>query len=354
MLLPWRDASTARREEQSIGNFTWPVALFVLACAALLVFKVATRDSSTGTDTQNYVDLLEDARSCDCILDGDEPLFAALVRALTMAGMSDAIFFGVISAIQMLAAIKLGWSFAKLMDYREKGAAFVLMFLALLVAFPFFLAMQINVLHQGVGAFFVALAAIQFYRRRFWPALGLIAAGTGFHYSTLMYAAAMPLLLVKPSVLMSVFVGLLLMYVSGASEHVVRLISDASGVPLYSIVAGYGAFAEYRVGIRYDFVVFSLLPLGLTYLVYLFFPSSIARKRMNGLCAIYAVLLVPFLFFGWASYSDRYALGAWLLMPAFGALLVARFSGGLQLAMPLVLLSFSVVFFLVGLSSATS
>jgi len=90
---------------------------------------------------------------------------------------------------------------------------------------------------------------------------------------------------------------------------------QGAGVDFLSFALNYGAEAEYKTGVRLDFLLFSwlaitpILPAALGRPTYNAVPH-LAAKVLN----IYLVLLIPFLLLGYKAFSDRYALPAWLFL----------------------------------------
>ena len=313
------------RHNASLFHFSLLIGLVVLLLGLPIAIVVSARDLEIGSDTLSYYFFFQQVELCGCVPDGGEPLFGYLARIVSAGGGTYVAFFGAISLLQFAGAAMVGNALSRILGYSQ-ATGFVLWFLALLVAFPMFSWIQLNVLRQGISFPFVVLAAIALYERRWkvWLTCALIAIG--FHYSSVLYLLSASILLISSKKRALIFWGLVIAYVVGASELVVQTISDISGVPLYTFVSDYGASADYQGGIRFDFLLFSLTPLVLVAASRIGDNgSSLYRARLDLVWAIYAVHLVPFLLLGWAAFSDRYALTAWLLFPTFLVPILLRF-----------------------------
>lgn len=301
--------------------------LFSLVLVSPAVYFVALRESWVGTDTQNYIFFFQRAEVCGCIPEEMEFLFGLVAWFVGSIGGGEEVFFGIISAIQFFLAVVLAISLGRYLEYKNSTFAFCLFFISLLLVFPFFLSMQVNVLRQGVSALFVANAAIFFQQRKRLLFISFCLLAIGFHYSALMYVATIPILCLSYKRIKWIFIFLIVFYITGLSEQFVRVISEGLGLPLYQFLSDYGSDSDYRSGVRLDFIVFSVFPLlllgGLGKIQF----TDLGAARLQKIASVYLVLMVPFLVLGWGSYSDRYALGAWLLIPVFATVALMRFVG---------------------------
>lgn len=339
-----RDASPSRRLSR-------PLFWLVLGVFGVLAVFTGLRDGSVGTDTEVYSAIYTQIRDCNCFVDGVEPLFALLALVVGYFESSPAIFFISVSLIQFGLAYLLSVALRALSFKDGGGKSFQLLFFSLVLASPFFLNAQVNLLRQGIGAPLVLLSAVYFFRRRFWLSLLSAVIAIGFHYSSVLFLVLFPLLRLERKWLYAL-VGLLAgAYILGATESLVGAASELVGFPIYSFFQDYGADADYGRGVRYDFLAISVLPLVMLQVINLVFKSWLFVDRVDGAERIYLLLLVPFLLLGWGAFSDRYLLNAWLFAPALIALMLARFVPGRGALLAVTLVFVAVVvygYFLAG------
>jgi hypothetical protein len=185
----------------------------------------------------------------------------------------------------------------------------VLFSFSLVIISPFFLGVQINAIRQGFSFLWLLLAFSYYLNRKKTESLFLFMLAISFHYSAVMYITFF--LINKFSIVKnySLMILLSVLYFLGLTKGFVEFISHILNLPIYDYVSTYDSFASYRSGIRVDFLIFSLLP-------YFLYPFVIDKDKYSvDFLNIYLCLIIPFLLFGWANYSNRYAMNAWLFMP---------------------------------------
>ena len=132
-----------------------------------------------------------------------------------------------------------------------------------------------------------------------------------FHLSSIMYLALFPLLMLPIWILLVILAGLSVIYASGLSEVIVSSVSELFNLPIHDYVTQYRADLAYQSGVRYDFLIFSMLGVGFGLLGRYF---SNKKAIIDALLKIYIVLLIPFLMLGYANFSNRYVYTAWLFL----------------------------------------
>ena len=184
------------RHNASLFHFSLLIGLVVLLLGLPIAIVVSARDLEIGSDTLSYYFFFQQVELCGCVPDGGEPLFGYLARIVSAGGGTYVAFFGAISLLQFAGAAMVGNALSRILGYSQ-ATGFVLWFLALLVAFPMFSWIQLNVLRQGISFPFVVLAAIALYERRWkvWLTCALIAIG--FHYSSVLYLLSASILLIS-------------------------------------------------------------------------------------------------------------------------------------------------------------
>ena len=168
-----------------------------------------------------------------------------------------------------------------------------------------------NGLRQGLSLAFLYLFFIyfSFNKNKIFSFLFLLCS-IFFHYSSILILPF--IILIKLSLnklfILIVFFGLL--YFLGINEKIVLFISNITGIPLYASIKDYIEDVDaYRYGFQLDLFLYSFILSCIFYFFsnYFFINNLVLRKLVK----IYYVLLLPYLFFGFAAFSNRYGLFAW-------------------------------------------
>lgn len=280
--------------------------LLLLAACTVTTVVVGLRALDVGTDTHMYAGFFLTMRN-GLIATRFEPGFVALTRLASATGMSvvgyQATLFGVLLVGAAIAARR----YYTYLGSTRGFLTFLSAVLLFLFVSPMFVNASINAVRQGLAAPLVFAALLAFHHRKWRSFVLLGAAASSLHYSSLMYLAFAPVLLLslrRQRILASVG---FLAYCSGLSMVVVRV-----AVPvLYNEVMNYKVDAVYRAGIRFDFALFSLfwylLPFMVSRLVHAPFAERIKQST-----AVYMVMVLPFFLLGWGNYSNRYLLVPWV------------------------------------------
>ncbi|MCX7513928.1 EpsG family protein [Frateuria sp. STR12] len=284
------------------------LALMVLAAVCLLMdLVVGSRSIDIGTDTYVYAGFFDALRHHGTVNSRFEPIFYYLSMALANTGMGRTAYQSCLFLVMIGTVVVATRKYYDYLQSEGSYLTFLTASLMFLLLSPVMSNASINVVRQGLASLLVFAALIAFYQRQwrsylFW---GLMA--TGFHYSSLLYLAFAPVLLLRERTQRLIAIGAFLAYCSGLTMLLVQVLAP----PVYAIVMKYDVGAAYRTGVRLDFAVFSLfwylLPYGLAPLVH-----EPARQRIKDGTAIYAVMLLAFFAVGWGNFSNRYLLSSWL------------------------------------------
>lgn len=280
--------------------------LLLLAVCTVTVAVVSLRDKDVGTDTHIYAAVFLAMRD-GLITTRFEPGFVALTRMASATGMSVTGYQAVLFSVLLVGAAIAARRYFVYLNSNRGFLTFLSAVLLFLFASPMFVNASINAVRQGLAAPLVFAALLAFHHRKWRGFVLLGAAASSLHFSSLMYLAFAPVLLLSPRQQRIIAGVAFLAYCSGLSMMVVRL-----GVPaLYNEVMNYSVNAAYRAGIRFDFALFSmvwfLLPFMASRLVQA--PYS---ERIKQSAAVYMVMVLPFFLLGWGNYSNRYLLVPWI------------------------------------------
>ena len=290
--------------------------LFIFVTGVVLAMFVGTRNLSVGTDTINYQAYFASTQSCMCLNPPFEPGFQVLTMVVAALGVGSAVYFFVLSLAMFFIVNAIAAEMCRQAGYgTESARLFRYLILALFLISPFFVTANINVLRSGISGLLVVYALLALSDRRWKAYLAVSALAVSIHYSSLLYVLSGALVFVKPRALVVGVAALSVAYATGLTETVMTALMQGAGVDFLSFALNYGAEAEYKTGVRLDFLLFSwlaitpILPAALGRPTYNAVPH-LAAKVLN----IYLVLLIPFLLLGYKAFSDRYALPAWLFL----------------------------------------
>lgn len=267
---------------------------------------VGTRGIDVGSDTAVYAMVFRELRN-GLVESRFEPGFLLLTRFLSGMGVSLQVYQCVLFGLLLLMAVLASRRYFDYLGASRGYLTFLSASLMFLLLSPMFVNASINAVRQGLASLPIFMALLAFHQRQ-WRAFfvfGVIASS--LHYSSLIYLAFAPLLLINLKFLRIIAILGFIAYCSGLTLIVVR-----AAVPfLYNSVMDYELGSKYKSGVRIDFAVFSifwyLLPLLL---------SGLVRKpystRLKDSTAVYLVMLLPFFMLGWGNFSNRYLLSAYL------------------------------------------
>jgi len=213
----------------------------------------------------------------------------------------------------MLAAINFVCTFIAMRKLFPKNV-----FLAMLVFFGAFstFASATNGLKAGCAAalFLVALA----YREKRIISILFLILSIGFHHSMQLPIAAYIFCTFYKNTRALMYFWVLCLLLSMA--HVTSFMSsladytDAHGADYLLIQAG-STESEFggRLGFRYDFVIYSVIPIVLGY--YAFFKKKLVSKEYQFILNVYILTNAIWMLCMYANYTNRIAYLSWLMYP---------------------------------------
>lgn len=284
--------------------------LFVFIQVSLVAVWVGLRPPNIGTDTANYLSFYNDVLSCQCMPGEFEVGFEVVAYLFALFDSGSAAF---LCSLSLLNFILVLWVSSKAARYYSSGRdsrKFILVVMAAFLVSPFFLNSQINIIRQGLSALFLFHAVFDMRNGRTLRVLVWSLLSLSFHFTAALSLLSLFLLLLGRRVVLASTVMMFLAYASGGTEAFVIYFSNVSGLDIYSRISGYAAGAEYKAGVRLDFAAFSIAIPVLAKLAGHFQRSY--SEYIDWAVGVYLSILMPFWFFGWANYSDRFAFTAWL------------------------------------------
>lgn len=276
---------------------------------------IGYRPSGTGTDTLTYTTYYLFQLSCKCIPLKFEPGIEVIGFISSIIGFEAPIYLAMISFFQILLMLLF---FGCLLESNMQDKNWRLKYLAVsvLIISPFFVNLQINALRQGLSLPWLYLSLLYALRGQSWKSAFLIAVGALFHYSTLLFIPSLLIiLLARSNVVLWLYLTVLLfiLYVFNVTEILVKEISDFFMIDVYYDVKNYALHGVFKSGVRLDFAIFTLFPI-LWAIFRIRFSNKVSDAYIQ-IIIIYMALAVPFWLLGWANFSNRYILPAWVLIP---------------------------------------
>lgn len=300
------NSETTCYDDSAAANARLVLSLLLIATAcAVADVVVGLRGINVGTDTHVYADVFIGMRD-GFVGTRFEPGFALLTRLLSATGMSVVAYQAALFGVSLVAAAMTARRYFDYLGGTRGYLTFLTAVLMFLFLSPMFVNGSINAVRQGMASLLVFAALLSFQHRQWRNFILYGVAATSLHYSSLLYLAFAPLLLLNLRLQRIIAAVAFLAYCSGLSMILVR-----AAVPVvYSAVMSYSAGAVYRAGVRLDFAAFAmfwyLLP---------FLASRMVRQpfgeRIKQSMAVYLVMLLPFFTVGWGNYSNRYLLAPW-------------------------------------------
>lgn len=292
-----------------------------LILIAAVVYFIAVRSDAVGADTAAYRDFyyhlgyyIPSSRF--------EPGFLFLASLVSLVSGEPALFFGVISLLIILLylltvrlfCIKLG-----------KHALFT--YLPLTLGFLFFsswfLSSTTNGLRQGLSLCLLYYG-LSYYGRSRLISIFILLLSVLFHYSTLAVFPFLVLLALPFAALLFIFIGLAFFAFFGVSEQFVFLMSEFFGLPVYDFIKSYAAGTQggqLYYGYRVDIFLYTVLAPIILCCLYFLLLAGRANQYLK-ILSMYLVLAMPYLVFGFASFSNRFAVIAWFFLPVLYSMLV--------------------------------
>jgi hypothetical protein len=280
--------------------------LLLLGVCTVTAIVVGLRAVDVGTDTHVYAGVFLAMRN-GLIETRFEPGFVALTRVASATGMSVVGYQITLFGVLMVGAAVAARRYFIYLGSTRGFLTFLTAVVLFLFLSPMFVNASINAVRQGLAAPLVFGALLAFHHRHWRSFVVLGTVASCLHYSSLMYLAFAPVLLLtlrRQRIIAGVaFVA----YCSGLSMVVVRMALPA----LYTAVMNYSVDAVYRAGVRLDFAVFSLFWYVLPFVAARLVQSPFS-ERIRESTAVYMAMVLPFLLLGWGNYSNRYLLVPWV------------------------------------------
>ncbi|NMP16515.1 EpsG family protein [Thalassotalea sp. Y01] len=331
------------RNAQTKENLVWIKYIISVLLWMIITVMVGARPESVGADTWVYMWRFETEVSQGVgfweflSLSKYNPLFNTITWSSFQLNLSSS---GYIFIITLLIS-GLFFVFGRKLFRRSES----IIYFVLMLSFPFFYSVTGNVIRAGL-AIGCALISFEHFRRGqlklflTWATFSLLFHGTGI-------LAFVPLIIEKLKLktrlltvlwLSTIFIG-----------HFTSWFSYLPELPMFAyekahryLIAGEENIES--TGFRFDFLLFSLIPIILYWFIRQFETDRAEKwKPYLYYLHIYMVLNSVYNLFSTANYSDRFALSSWILIPV---LISLYFNNTHQSHRKLLVMLSAVTFFL--------
>jgi hypothetical protein len=241
-------------------------------------------------------------------IEGHDALFSVMLFVLRKLTADPHVLYAVTSTIYVLAYV---WACKRFTN----GLATLSLF-ALCFGGPFFIGYMDNTLRAGL-ALSLTLLAYSYINESRVKAAFIALLAVNIHYSTLLPIIALGISYYYTKPKFFIWIWVLCIFVSlGAGSYFQNLFSgmvDDNRMTTYLTQDDNVALKTYKIGFRWDFVVYSLIPLvaGWYYIVKRTFNDRFYTVIYSAyiLANSFWILVIR------ATFSDRFAYLSWFLMP---------------------------------------
>jgi len=285
---------------------TLMLAMFFLA----LSFMVGVRDVSVGTDTANYIEYFIDAS-------GFEPLFKYLTYGVGLITGSVELYFMIVFLVFNFFYF---YFYFCVSDKSDRSDGFFIL-VGLMLSSSWYIVATTNGLRQGLSLPILYLALLFFSKRKFILSGFFFVVSLGFHKSGVLALPFFFLIFLRPRLVLFSFILCSFLYFSGVAEFLVRTVSGILSISLYDDIAGYAPGSNNWVGFQANFFLYTVF-WGVGFYILQRYVKDLYLESYITLWKFYCVLMMPYFFFGFGAYSNRYALIGWLFLPIIQAFFI--------------------------------
>ena len=291
-----------------LGLLVWIIGLLVL-----MTLLVGLRDPHKYNDTISYTEYFQ------LTVDGVrglrfEPVFFWITVVISWVSRNVAVYLTVLYVLfNGLIYATFRW-YARWSGVRNSWTARDICLCGFMLISSWYLTSSTNGLRQGLALPLSYISLLAFRQRRWIWAAGAMLLAIGCHYSSLMILLFAPLIFLPPRVFYAVFTTAALSYPIGLGKAIFSYLGEALSINISKLFYDEGRVVDEYYGFNLQYYVYSIGMALVLYLVsWLIEPES--RERYLVVVRVYMLLLFPYLSFAFASYTNRYAMMAWLFIP---------------------------------------
>lgn len=300
-------------------NFDLKSAVYLYILLSVLVLfsvLIGTRETSVGTDTQNYADFFFMVRES---FHSSRFEFFYKVLTLSVSYFSDSLslYFAIIYLIFNFCYLAFFYCAAG----DERKPQYLLVLFGFMCASSWYIVATTNGLRQGLSLPFLYFSLLYFSDNKYVRSFFFLLASLGFHKAVSLVIPFFLMVYLRTNIVFLVFIFSSLLYFFGFTEIILRLISSIMPVDIYDYIVSYGAEADKWVGFQLGFFVYTIF-WGVAGYILREFVKGEWLPAYSRAWKFYCILMLPYFYFGFGAYSNRYAFIGWLFLPVVQTIFV--------------------------------
>ncbi|MDN3522056.1 EpsG family protein [Halomonas ramblicola] len=318
MLLPRDDWRIERASAWQETPILPPSRLFLIAAILLISIVVssfvANRPLHIGADADGYISVFN-SLNYGHYTRISEPLFVGLALAVGSLTGNYKFFFFACSLILFFSSLYANHRLInRVVMTPYRGRYITYLAFGLLLYSPFYFNMHVNILRHGMAVPFLLLGYLMVMEKRYPSAALLLLASLGFHASSLIHILLVPLLFLNLRILVGLFLAFSAIYLANLSSAVLGpIFAFLNMASSFETISEYGASSGHRSGVRFDFWLFTTFFVGLSVM------AAWRNVVAEALPRVMVTSSIPFLLFGYISFSDRLLVFSWFIIAAIVA-----------------------------------
>ena len=297
-----------------VSSFNLP---FFWAFSIFSAYLVGSRDSTIGSDTENYISIFSDYALGEELR--FEIGFKLFVYIFHLFGLSVEWFFAAVFLVVFFCFVYV-LHFAKPIRLYSDSVFFPFSIVSFIFLSDWFFVAVANSLRQGVALALLYVSFVFYLKDKKIFFLVFLIFSCAFHNSVFIFIPFLFLFFffewarvgLTFLVVASISFGCFFYY--GLLEYLVFSASNFMNLPLYQSISEYAQHDPKWVGFDFYFYIyivsFIVLPWVLSKLDLLFVDDILLS-----LLRYYTALSFVYYFYGFAAYSNRYAFFSWLFVP---------------------------------------
>lgn len=286
--------------------------IYFLIVALFFTFSSGFKQVSAYSDMSQYLSFLDSIRSSDYnnAIENSRFEFGFLILSWFFSLFDNNIVFLLgIPALQIsILSIMLGFEF--------KWNIFIVVLFSYVSYFLTY-NLSTNIIRQGLALPFCLIAIKCMVEKRYGKSILFILGASLFHNTAFILLLPLFFCLIRVKLKKCIFLWLICLifsYFNLAEDFMRTILSPAGLTNMYShIIENQEAITIYKVGFRFDFLVFGMIPIVLWCYLKFFYDKDI--RGFECWLSIYLVLNSISLLMSFMPFNDRIASYSWYMIP---------------------------------------
>ncbi|MEC3908041.1 EpsG family protein [Tamlana sp. 2201CG12-4] len=296
------------RKDRFVRNDKWLLIIFV----CLLILLVGTRKADIGTDTGNYFNFYfiptttQVSNYFDVFARLKSDLLFEFLVSLSFWHRNFTVFLLMVAIVTNVALYVFVRRFT---NYSKKGSSLIL-FLSIASSFSF-LSLEINIIRNGLSICFILLGLYSILERSVRNFIIYIVIAYLFHRTAIIPIVLITVVALTNKVKIKFYIGFylltILLSLAGFGFHIIPFLSELGVQDLKNL--SYSGETTYRIGFRYDFVLYN------TFFLALFLKFTNWNPWDSFLIKYYILSSTVFFLNFYIPFSDRFGVYSWIIIP---------------------------------------